>query len=107
MVEGRQRVCLATAELGNEGEHWRSVFGLAGKASQYHTSVLAQRPGKACAREEFGWLPVVFGRSASHNLFEGNGKLVWIKGAALTNLLARERDLVPGLHHFPPLCSLG
>ena len=52
VIQGRQRVRLASAELRHQRHHRRGVGRLAREAPQHHPRVLAQRPREARAREE-------------------------------------------------------
>ena len=105
VVERRERVGLAAAELGDERQHRRGVVGLAREPSQHHPRVLAQRPREASAREELRRIAVVLRRRAGDDLLQRDGELVGVERAAFADFLARGGDLVPGLHRDPPTVS--
>jgi len=95
-------VRLAAAELGDQRQHQRGVIGPAGKSSQHHARVLAQRPREAGAGEELRRIAVVLRRRAGDHLFERDGELVRVERAALADFPARSGDFVPGFksHRF-------
>src|SRR2546428_10308840 len=67
--------------------------------------MFAQRPREACAGEELRRIAIVLRRGSRQDLLEGDGELVRVERAALSDLLAWRRDLVPGLHADPPTVS--
>jgi hypothetical protein len=98
VIEGCQGVRLPAAELGDEGEDRRGVFGLAREPAEDHADVLAQRPGETCTGEELRRLPVVFGRGPGNDLLESDGELIRIEGTSFPDLLSWRCHFVPGLH---------
>lgn len=102
VVECRQRVRFATAELGDEGQYRCGVVGAAGQPPQYHARVLAQSAREAGVGEELSGIAVVFRRRASYHLFQGDGELVRVERAAFADFLARCGDFVPRIksHQF-------
>ncbi len=105
MVERGERVRLTAAELGDERHHRRGVRCLAGEPPQHHPRVLPQRPGEAGAGEELLRLPVVLGCGLADDLFQMDGELVRVEGAAFADFLARRGDLVPVFPYFSPDCN--
>lgn len=103
VVERRQRMGLAAAELRDEGQHRGGVLRVTGQASEDHTQVLAQGTREAGAAEEGAGKPVVFrsiSRVSGHYLLQVNGELVGVERAPLANFLPGLSDLVPGLHDY-------
>src|SRR5439155_15705981 len=105
VIESGQRVGLAAAELSDERQNRRGVLRLSGESSQNHTGVFAERPREAGAGEELTRISVILRRGPGHDLLEGDGELVRVERAALPDLLAWRRYLVPGLHADPPTVS--
>ena len=68
VVQGRQRMRFAAAELGDEGEHRGGVLRSSRQPPQHHAGMFIERPREAGAGEELGRIPVVFGRGAGHHL---------------------------------------
>ena len=88
MVERRQRVRLAAAELGDEREDGRGVLSLARQSLEHHSAVLSQGSGEIGAREELCRIAVVFGGTARDNLLQRDRKFVGIEGTSLAHFLA-------------------
>ena len=68
VIQRRQGMGLAPAELRDQRHHRRRVGRLPGQAPQYHPRVLAQRPREARAREECLGVAVVQRRRAADDL---------------------------------------
>src|SRR5207245_1617812 len=102
VVEGRERVRLAAAELRDQGHHRGGVLRLAGQPPQDHAQVLPQGPGEAGAGEELGRVAVVLRGGPGHHLLKVDGELVRVEGPAFANLFAGGDDLVPGFHEIGP-----
>ena len=97
VIERGQRVGLPPAELRHQRHHRRRVRRLPGQSPQHHPGVSAQRAGEAGAGEERLRVAVVGRRRPADHLLQGDGELVRIERTAFADLLAGERDLVPGL----------
>jgi hypothetical protein len=100
MVERREGVRLATAELRDQRQHGCRLARFARQPPQHHAGVLVQGAGEAGAGEELGGLAIVFRRCAGDDLFEGNGEFVRVEGAAFADFLPWGDDSVPGLHSW-------
>ena len=98
VVQRRERVRLAAAELGDEGEHRRRVRRLPRQPPQHHARVFAERPREAGAGEELGRIAVVLRRRAGHHLLQGDGELVRAERPPFAHLLAQRDDFVPGVY---------
>ena len=79
MVEGGQGVGLATAELGQQGEHRGGAGGLPNKAAEHLTAVVGKGLAEIGAGEEFGRVPVIFRGGACDNLLQVDGKLAGVQ----------------------------
>ena len=97
VIQRGQRMGLTAAELRHQRHHGRGVRRLPRQTSQYHSGLLPQRARKADAGEERLGIAVVGGRRAADNLLQGNCELVRVERTAFADLIARERDLVPGV----------
>ena len=97
--ERGQRVGLAAAELGDEGQHRRRAIGLAGEAAQHGADLLAHRGGEIGAGEELVGVAIVGWRGAGDHLFQRDGEFVRVEGPAFTHLATRGGGAVPGVHH--------
>ena len=98
VVQRRERVRLAAAELGDEGEHRRRVRRLPSQPPQHHAGVFAERPREAGAGEELGRIAIVLRRRSRHHLLQRDGELVRAERPPLAHLLAQGDDFVPGVY---------
>ena len=76
VVERGERVGLAAAELGDQGENRRRVLSPAGEAPEHHADVLLQGAREAGAGEELRRVAVVLGRGPGNDLLEGDREFV-------------------------------
>jgi hypothetical protein len=107
VVERRQRVRLAAAELGDERQDRRGVVRAPRQAAEDHPRMLAKGTGQARAREELHRGPIVLGRRTRDDLLQRDRELIGVERAALANLTAQRGDSVPGLHAPTPSSPLG
>src|SRR5262249_30721682 len=73
---------------------------------QDHAGMLTQGAGEAGPGKEFAGLAIILGCAAGHHLFEGDGELVRVEGAAFADFLPWGDGSVPGVHQWPPLARL-
>src|SRR5882672_4247425 len=95
VIESRQSMGLATAEVGDQREDRCRVFSLAGQPPQHHACVLTQGTGKARAREELRRIPVILRCRASYDLLQSDGELIGVERPTLTDLLPRYGNPIP------------
>ena len=98
MVERRERMRLAAAELRDQRQHRRRVRRPPGQPPQHHPGMLGQRPREAGAGEELRRVAVVVRRSPRHHLLERNGELVRAERPPLAHFRPGGDYLVPGVH---------
>ena len=97
VVEERERVGLAAAELGGHVEHGRGARGLARQPTHDLGGRATQGTRQEGPLEEPVRLLVVRVCPAVAHLVQVHGKLRGVQRPALAQVLARGHDLVPGL----------
>ena len=105
VIQRRQRVGLAPAELRHQRHHRRRVGRLPRQAPQHHPRVLSQRPREARASEERPGVAVVRRGRSADDLLQGDGELVRVERASFADLLSGNGDLVPGIECHSLLVS--
>ncbi len=98
MIKRGERMGLAPAKLGDQGQDRGGVLGTPGQSSQDHPGVVAEGAGEAGPREELRGIDVILRRGPGDDLLEGDGKLVGVEGSAEADLRPRTDGFVPGLH---------
>ena len=101
VIEQRERVRLAAAELGAQVEDRRRLGALARQPAQHLAGQVGQVAGQVGAAEEAGRVLVVAGRAAVAHLVQVDGELGRVQGAVFPQVFAGVDDLVPGFEgHF-------
>lgn len=95
VVEERERVSFAAAELGGEIEDGTGLGPLAGEAADDLAGEGGEIPGQVRAREEPVRFLVVWRSASVADVVEVDGEFGGIKGFALTQVLARSNDFIP------------
>jgi len=97
MVERGQRMSLAAAKLHHQRKHRRRVLLHAAQPLNYHSRVFFQRSRENVPGKEFLGNAVVVGPFVRDHLLQVNRELIRIERPPLPHLVARHRDLVPGV----------
>ena len=98
VVEQRQGVGLAAAELGRQVEHRRGLDLHAVQAAHHLHREVAEVLGEVRALEELGGVLVDRRGAAVADVVEVDGELGGVERAPFAEILAGGDDLVPGLH---------
>ena len=107
MIECRERMSLAPAELSDERKHRRRVGSLAFQPAKHHADMFRQSTSEASARKELSRVAVVARRSARHHLLQGDSELVRVERPPLPNLLTEFHDFIPRVkcHYYVSFVS--
>ena len=95
MIECRERMSLAPAELSDERKHRRRVGSLALQPAKHHADMLRQGTSEASARKELSRVAVVARGSARHHLLQSDSELVRVERPPLPNLLTEFHNSIP------------
>ena len=101
VIERRQGMCLSTAELSHQRQHWRGISRLAGQSAKHHARVLGQCAREAGSRKELLRSLVIVGSGAGDHLFERDSELIGAERAPLAHLATQRNVLVPRVHGRP------